>query len=123
MRDIRYGGQLNKGDFIAVSGGNYIQFGWYLGEGKNTIQWINISIPAYMKERYDDHVKNTNKYWAHKFKKGFTINSLIKEYFDCCYRSKAIKINNPIEMFTDSKDLEEYMASRQVLVDLKFLSI
>ena len=39
MRTLKHGGQLEIGDFIAVSNGNHLDFGWYCGDGINTLQY------------------------------------------------------------------------------------
>lgn len=42
MRELKYGGQIVPGDFIAISDGNHINFGWYAGNGRGTLQYYPV---------------------------------------------------------------------------------
>jgi hypothetical protein len=39
---IRHGGELQPGDFILVAHSHFVEFGWYFGTGRGTIQYITM---------------------------------------------------------------------------------
>lgn len=61
MRTLKHGGQLEIGDFIAVSNGNHFDFGWYCGDGINTLQYYYYRNPANAYDKYEEWLKMDKK--------------------------------------------------------------
>lgn len=127
MREIKYGGVLHPGDFIAVSDGNHLSFGWYAGDGRNTLQYYPMRGPQSIynsyKEflRFTDKEKSENKWICKRFEKGFTLKCLWKSAIQAVHSTRVMKITNIEDIFTDPQDRKEYEDSRQALITLNFI--
>jgi len=127
MRTLKYGGVLHPGDFIAISDGNHLSFGWYLGDGKNTLQYFVLHGPASVYNQYKDFLtwsdeeKSKNKWTTKRFEKGFTIKCLWKSFVQAVHTTRIMKITNVEEIFTDSEDRKMYERSRDALITLNFI--
>ena len=59
MYKVKHGGDVQKGDLIAVSNGNYISIGIYYGRGQGgTVQYIHPSQPDSAKRWHENRAKN-----------------------------------------------------------------
>lgn len=127
MRTIKYGGQLVPGDFIAVSDGNHLNFGWYIGDGRNTLQYYYMRGPQSVYNdyktwlRYSDEEKAKNRWMSERFAKGLTIKCLWKSFINSVHATRVMKITNIDDIFTDPEDRKIYEESREVLIKLKFI--
>jgi hypothetical protein len=127
MRTLKYGGVLHLGDFIAVSNGNHISFGWYAGDGRGTLQFYYMEGPARTYEDYkdwctwSDEQKAKNKWTSRRFEKGFTTKCLWKSYINAVHGTRVIKIERPEEIFTDQEDRDTYEKSKEALITLNFI--
>lgn len=123
MRTLRYGGNLQVGDFIAVSYTNCIWFGWYAGDGRGTLQYYSIHSPTNSYQNYE--------YWktrqanggakSERYPNGFTRNCLYKSYINSVHQTRVMKITNPEELFTEQEDREQYEKSKEILIQLNFI--
>jgi len=127
MRTIQYGGQIVPGDFIAIAFNNTIDFGWYAGNGKGTLQYYTFRGPANANRDYQewlkmsDKEKSENKWQTKRFEKGLTAKCFWKSYINSVYNSRIIKITNVEDIFTDPKDRETYEKSRETLITLNII--
>jgi len=117
---IRFGGDLNFGDFIAVSNGNHISFGWYAGRGRGTLQYFWFGSPANAYNDYEDWTELSDELKARswktkKYSKGFSSKTMYKSYINAVHETRVMKVTNAEEIFTDPKDLERYTESVKVL--------
>jgi hypothetical protein len=130
MRKLKYGGDLNFGDFIAVSEGNRIVFGWYFGNGiNNTLQYYYLKAPDQCYEAYENWEKIKDpevkkKHWStKKYSKGFTLKCIYKSYINAVHDTRVMKINNPEDIFTTKEDRELYEKSKEILIKLNFVKL
>ena len=128
MRNIKYGGQIVPGDFVAISFQNCIDFGWYVGNGINsTLQYYSFRGPGDAHDRYEDWLKmnekDQNSYWmAKRYRNGgFTRKCLWKSYINAVHSTRVIKITNIEDIFTQPEDREKYEKSRQALITLNLI--
>ena len=127
MRTIKYGGQIVPGDFIAIAFGNTIDFGWYAGNGRGTLQYYTFRGPANANRDYQDCLKMTDKeksehkWQTKRFEKGLTTKCLWKSYINSVYDSRIVKITNVEDIFTDSEDRQDYEKSRETLITLNII--
>ena len=125
---LRYGGDLQIGDFILVAGNGYTIPGWYIGEGQNTLQYYHFVIPGSMLQNFEEWQSgklDSNHWRAPMYKKyGFSSKVLHKDYIYGSGiddgASRVVKITNPESLFTDQEDLEAYRKSKEALIQLKF---
>jgi len=126
MRTLKYGGLLVPGDFIAISDGNHINFGWYAGNGRNTLQYYGVGVPVSMYKRYEEWTmlkeEDRKSKWTNKqFEKGFTTKCLWKSFINSVHKTRVIKLTNVEDIFTDQEDMKEYQESREVMIKLNLI--
>jgi hypothetical protein len=125
MRTLKHGGQLEIGDFIAVSNGNHLDFGWYCGDGINTLQYYYYRNPANAYNQYEDWLNKSEairKVWeTKKYTNGLTKKCLWKSYINAVHSTRVLKINNPEEIFTNKEDKDDYKKSKETLIKLNFI--
>lgn len=125
---VRYGGDLQIGDFIMIANSNYTSFGWYAGQGQGTVQYYHFRIPG---DRYESFKqweagRLDNSWLAPKFQKhGFNSKTFYKDYIygggiDSSHGSRVVKIKDPESIFTNQEDLEDYRKSKEALIYIKF---
>ena len=125
MRTIKYGGQLVPGDFIAISNGNHISFGWYAGDGRGTLQYYWMGGPGQVYDSYLEWQKNPSSVgsWRAKTfeKHGFSSKLFTKSYVNAVHETRVMKITNIEELLTKREDRDEYEKSREALITLNFI--
>jgi hypothetical protein len=127
MRNIKYGGTLVPGDFIAVSYQNHIDLGWYAGDGRGTLQYYTLRGPGIAYKDYQDWLnssdeeKRKNKWMSSRFEKGFTRKSFWKSYINSVHSTRVMKLTNPEEIFTEKEDRESYEKSKEALITINFI--
>ena len=121
MRTVQHGGDLEIGDFVAISYAYGFEFGWYCGEGENTLQFFDYYRPSTSLDYYN-RVKLDSAYQQHKkanseeFNKKWIQKSRVNNW-----RYRVMKIENPEAIFTEPKDLNKYIESKQILEQIKFI--
>lgn len=127
MRNIKYGGQIVPGDFVVVSYQNHLDFGWYAGNGRGTLQYYTMRGPAIAKLEYEkwsnmsDKEKSENKWMTSRFIKGFTAKCFWKSYINSVHPTRIMKVPNPEQIFTEQEDRELYERSKEVLITLNII--
>ena len=126
MRELKYGGQIVPGDFLAISYNNHIDFGWYAGNGRGTLQYYTFRGPKSAQERYDEWLtlsdEEKKKHWLAKYhEKGLSVKCLWKSYINSIHSTRVMKITNIEDIFTEKEDREDYEKSREVLVTLNII--
>ena len=126
---LRYGGDLQIGDFILVANSNYTSFGWFCGRGQGgTVQYYHFRVPGdrfeYFKEWQTNGLKDNPWFVQQIEKHGFTAKLFYKEYIygDSVSDngSRIVKLPNPEDIFTEPEDLEDYRKSKEALIYIKF---
>jgi hypothetical protein len=121
MRIVKHGGNLQIGDFVAISYATGFTFGWYCGEGKNTLHYFEYQWP-YRRLNYYNQVKQDPAYIDHnkanseEFDKSWITKSYVKDW-----RWRVMKIENPESIFTEQEDLNNYKEAKQILEQIKFI--
>lgn len=127
MRQLKYGGLIVPGDFIAISDGNHINFAWYAGNGSGTLQYYPVRGAMRCYEDYKswlaltDAEKAKNRWMSKRFEKGFTVKCLWKCYINSVHRTRVMKLTNVEDIFTDPEDIKEYQQSREVMIKLNLV--
>lgn len=127
MRQLKYGGQIVPGDLILVAYGNYLDFGWYAGNGRGTVQYYTMRGPAVAYLEYEkwlkmsDKEKAENKWMTSRFIKGFTAKSFWKSYINSPHPTRIMKVTNPEDIFTEQEDRELYERSKEVMIKINLV--
>lgn len=121
MRTVQRGGDLQIGDFIAISYSAGFTFGWYCGEGANTLQffethWPATSLDHYNRVKADAAYRDHDKANSEEFNKSWIAKSYVMNW-----RWRVMKIENPESLFTDPSELNKYLESKQILEQIKFI--
>lgn len=108
---MNYKPNLEKGDFIAVAMTEaYIDLGWFVGFGKNSLLYYNIWSP----DAYFKNMKSKNL--------PFTIKSIRKSYITAIYPGRVIKLTDPKGSFFKEEHHEWYKKGVEILTELNFLN-
>lgn len=123
---IRYGGDLQPGDFVVIACGTYTDMGWYIGPGKGTLQYYSVNTPQLMYKQFQKWQADPGgAHWgSEQFKKGFGKHCLWKAYIHgsglSAKASRVVKITEPESIFTEQEDLKAYQLSKEILNNFKF---
>jgi hypothetical protein len=109
MYTVITGGDIHKGDLIAVADGNDFTIGIYYGRGSGgTVQYYGTSTAKYCKERHEGRVKlGANK------GESFKLNHLWKSYINTPRNTRILKLNR--DNITDQKEIENILTSKEIL--------
>lgn len=129
MKPLQIGNlTLEVGDFIIISSGNHLDYGWYCGQGNfgSTLQYYSIWSPANALENFEkwEAGEEMPEWTVQKFKrhKGFNSKCFHKSFLNSYYESRIMKPANPDELFTSPDKLERYKKSKEALIKIKFLN-
>ena len=111
MYTVLHGGDIHKGDLIAVSFGNDFTVGIYYGRGQGgTVQYYHPSSPARSKEWHDNREKNLN---GVQDVKPFKLTNVWKSYVNVPRDTRIIKLNR--ENITDKQTIENILEAKEIL--------
>jgi hypothetical protein len=109
MYTVLHGGDIHKGDLIAVSNGNDFSVGIYFGRGTGgTVQYYGTGTAVYCKERYDVRVIEQGADKAGPFK----LNQLWKDFINTPRNTRILKLNR--DNITDQKEIENILKSKEI---------
>lgn len=118
---IKHGGTLQVGDFIAISKKDYVQFGWYSGNGRaGNLQFVRPFFVVKDKEHFEDRVRKGTT--SNKDKQGFSLDHIGKEFVKHKHADYVIKINDASGLFT-GVDLQLYEEARSILKAMNVIKI
>ena len=110
MYNVKIGGDIKKGDLIAVANSNDFRVGIYFGRGiGGTVQYYHPSVAPYAKEAYENRLLN------HGIEKvgPFKIGLIYKDYVNTPRDTRILKLNR--ENITDQNMVEAIEESKQIL--------
>ena len=110
MYTVKYGGDIQRGDLIAVANGNDFSVGIYFGRGVGgTVQYYMPTVPKYCKQRYDERVKKLGIEKAQPFK----LNQLWKSIVNTPRDTRILKLNR--SNITDQQTIEQIEEAKEIL--------
>lgn len=110
MYTVKYGGEIHKGDLIAVSNGNYISVGIYYGRGRGgTFQYFYPGQATSAKDHYDKNVLRLGVNKVGLFK----IAKIWKSYINAPTDTRIIKLNR--DNITDVETIEFLLTDKEIL--------
>lgn len=109
MYTVLHGGDIHKGDLIAVSNGNDFSIGIYFGRGSGgTVQYYAAATAGYCKKRHEERIKR-----GANVELQFKLNHLWKEYINTPRETRILKLNR--DNITDQKTIETIIEAKEIL--------
>jgi hypothetical protein len=121
MITVKYGGDIQRGDLIAVASGNYMSIGIYLGRGQGgSVQYLWPGSATAQKEWHDNKVRES---LGIKPTKGpLKISQMGKNFVNTPSATRILKLNR--ENITDQETIEKLLTDKEVLkefnIDVKY---
>lgn len=110
MYTVKVGGDIKKGDLIAVANSNDFRVGIYVGRGSGgTVQYYHPSVAPYAKQSYENRVASLGVEKAGPFRIGL----IYKDYVNTPRDTRIMKLNR--DNITDQKMTEQIEESKQIL--------
>ena len=126
-RTLRYGGEIETGDVIAISFNNWITVAFYLGNGQNkSLQYLTPTNILWARKAYDeweDKGYPPHAWRAKYFMKGWGLHCIYKDFIwdpgDGNHR--VMKINDPLAIILDKEERDDFIKAREILINLKVI--
>ena len=110
MYTVKNGGDIQKGDLVAISNGNDFSVGIYFGQGRGgTFQYYYVSSPGQSKTYYEDRLKLNSIEKTGPFKLG----NIWKAYVNTPRNTRIIKLNR--SNITDQETIDNILESKEIL--------
>ena len=111
MYTVNNGGEIHKGDLIAVANGSYMSIGIYIGRGQGgTVQYLWPGSATAARDWHEEKLKNWK---GDKPMKPLTISQMDKSFINSPTGSRIIKLNK--ENITDQETIERLLTDKEVL--------
>jgi hypothetical protein len=110
MYTVKNGGDIHKGDLVAISNGNDFSVGIYFGQGRGgTFQYYYTSSAGQSKTYYEDRLKLHGAEKTGPFKLG----NIWKAYVNTPRDTRIIKLNR--SNITDQETIDNILESKEIL--------
>lgn len=110
MYTVKHGGDIHKGDLIAVCNTNDFCVGIYYGRGTGgTVQYFYPSAVVRCRDYYEERLKNLGP----DKMKPFKIGNVWKCYINSPRDTRILKLNR--DNITDQKELENILEAKEIL--------
>ena len=110
MYTVKQGGDIHRGDLVAVCHTNDFVIGIYFGQGRGgTFQYYHPRSVLSAKEYYENRVKNVGIEKEGPFK----INKLWKSYVNAPRDTRIMKLNR--DNITDQQTIEQILEAKEIL--------
>ena len=111
MYTVNNGGEIHKGDLIAVANGSYMSIGIYIGRGQGgTVQYLWPGSATAARDWHEEKLKNWK---GDKPMKPLTISQMGKNFINSPTGSRIIKLNK--ENITEQETIERLLTDKEVL--------
>lgn len=109
MYTVKHGGDIHRGDLVAICHTNDFVIGIYFGQGRGgTFQYYYPAAVLNAKEYYENRVLHGIE------KEGpFKINKLWKSYVNSPRETRIMKLNR--ENITDQQTIEDILSAKEIL--------
>lgn len=110
MYTVKHGGDIHRGDLVAICHTNDFVIGIYYGQGRGgTFQYYHPDAVISAKEYYENRLLN------HGIEKEgpFRINKIWKSYVNSPRETRILKLNR--DNITDQKEIEYVLEAKEIL--------
>jgi hypothetical protein len=110
MYTVKNGGDIHKGDLVAIANSNDFSVGIYFGNGRGgTFQYFYPGAPGQSKEFHENRLKNLGSDKVKPFK----LNNIWKAYVNTPRDTRIIKLNR--DNITNQETIEQILESKEIL--------
>lgn len=110
MYTVKQGGDIQKGDLVAISNGNDFSVGIYFGQGRGgTFQYYYPSAPGQSKTYHEDRIITHGVEKAGPWKLG----KIWKSYVNAPRDTRIIKLNR--SNITDQGTIDDILTAKEIL--------
>ena len=110
MYTVKQGGDVHKGDLVAISNRNDFTIGIYFGQGRGgTFQYYYPGSIVSAKNYYEERIKNHGVEKEGPWK----INKLWKSYVNAPRDTRILKLNR--DNITDQETIEQIIEAKEIL--------
>jgi hypothetical protein len=111
MYKVKLGGDIHKGDLLAIANGNDFSVGIYYGQGRGgTVQYF-IPQQVVMAKEWWEKAKGNTAYTDHD--KPWKITRIWKSYVQSPRDTRILKLNR--DNITEQKDIENIFKAKEIL--------
>ena len=111
MYTVKHGGDIHKGDLVAIANGNDFTLGIYFGQGRGgTFQYFYPHSVVNSKEWYENRAKNLK---GVQEVKPFKLTNVWKSYVNTPRDTRIMKLNR--ENITDQTTIEQILEAKEIL--------
>jgi hypothetical protein len=115
MYTVLHGGDIHKGDLIAVASSSYMSIGIYIGRGQGgSLQYLWPGSATAQRDWHEEQLKNWK---GDKPMKPLTISQMGKTYVNTPDQYRIMKLNR--ENITDPETIERLLEDKEVLKEFK----
>jgi hypothetical protein len=114
MYTVKHGGDVQKGDLIAIANGNDFSIGIYYGQGRGTVQYF-MPHGVISSRNWWEQAQTDSGYDS--YKKPWALNRIWKCYINSPRDTRIMKLNR--ENITDPKEIETIEKAKEILQEFK----
>ena len=114
MYTVKHGGDINRGDLVAVANGNDISLGIYFGNGRGgTFQYFTPQGVVSSKEWWENAQKDKVSNMYTESGKPWKLTRIWKAYVNTPRDTRILKLNR--DNITDQKTIEDIIKAKEIL--------
>lgn len=110
MYTVIHGGDIHRGDLIAVANGNDFSIGIYFGNGRGgTFQYFHPGSPGNSRDWHENRLKNLGSDKV----KPFGLKNVMKSFINTPRDTRIMKLNR--DNITDQDTIEQILEAKEIL--------
>ena len=110
MYTVKQGGDIHKGDLVAISNGNDFSIGIYYGRGSGgTFQYFHPGSPGNSRDWHENRIKNLGSDKV----KPFALRNVMKSFINTPRNTRILKLNR--DNITDQDTIEQILEAKEIL--------
>ena len=117
MYTVKNGGDIHKGDLVAIANSSYMSIGIYIGRGQGgTVQYLWPGSATAARDWHEEKLKNWK---GDKPMKPLTISQMGKSFVNSPSATRILKLNR--ENITDQETIESLLTDKEILKEFNII--